>query len=600
MLKLQNVLLPAREKQCPRDMYYRVDDLPVSDVDGAGLLFKQGAQASFDTYFNCFSIGKWKKYTQVKSVSLSLTLQGSFDIRLLGISKSDAGAPQFQEYAASRLDSDIPQTFVLPFPESADQPFYTFRLRAARDDSRFINGWYGTELDESALSPVNIGVSICTFRREAFVERNIGIIKKAFLCNADCELSRHLQLFIADNGKTLDVPSLSDECIHIFPNKNTGGAGGFTRGLIEILHADGFRATHALLMDDDILIEPEALWRTYMLLRCLKEAYRDAFVGGAMLRLDRPNIQTEAGARWNEGRILSYKAGADMNDLGSVIENETEEEYEYNAWWYCCIPMSVINSRNLPLPIFIRGDDLEYGLRAMKRLILLNGICVWHEPFESKYSSWLNYYFMRNMLYDNSLRVPGYGRRRAVSAIWKQCLLEMLYYRYLNVDLMLSGGNDFLKGSAFLKETDAEALHLSIIRKGYPFKPVQQLDFPFSAQEYARNMRTADKNPRSMFRLSGFNGLLYPANHDTVVPVAQCNPAHFYRVKKALHYDEAGQKGFVTEKSLAKTALYACKVFHTTARLLIKYNRVRRDLLENEQSLINEEFWRSYLGIGAR
>lgn len=34
----------------------------------------------------------------------------------------------------------------------------------------------------------------------------------------------------------------------------------------------------------------------------------------------------------------------------------------------------------------IRGDDIEYGLRNCKRLVTLNGICVWHEPFESKYS----------------------------------------------------------------------------------------------------------------------------------------------------------------------------------------------------------------------
>ena len=81
-----------------------------------------------------------------------------------------------------------------------------------------------------------------------------------------------------------------------------GGAGGFTRDLIEILeHNDIFQITHILLMDDDIVIEPESLVRTFMLLCLLREEYLDAFIGGAMLRLDRQYIQVEAGAVWDAG-----------------------------------------------------------------------------------------------------------------------------------------------------------------------------------------------------------------------------------------------------------------------------------------------------------
>ncbi len=73
-------------------------------------------------------------------------------------------------------------------------------------------------------------------------------------------------------------------------------------------------------------------------------------------------------------------------------------------------PMKIVTPENLPMPIFIRGDDLEYGLRNMKTLILMNGICVWHEPFENKYSSFLEYYIMRNQLIDNSFHCQWYGR----------------------------------------------------------------------------------------------------------------------------------------------------------------------------------------------
>ena len=174
---------------------------------------------------------------------------------------------------------------------------------------------------------------------------------------------------------------------------------------MEVLKANdgGEGFTNILLTDDDIVIEPETIYRTYTLMSYLKERYKTAFIGGAMLRLDRQNIQTEAGGVWNAGRLISLKHGLNLSDTEACLYNEVEEKAEYNAWWYCAMPLSLINYQNLPMPVFIRGDDVEYGLRNMKNLILMNGICVWHEPFENKYSSSMFYYIMRNRLIDNAV-----------------------------------------------------------------------------------------------------------------------------------------------------------------------------------------------------
>ena len=72
-------------------------------------------------------------------------------------------------------------------------------------------------------------------------------------------------------------------------------------------HNEELCVTHALLMDDDIVIEPEALVKTYQILTLLKDEYEDAFIGGAMLRLDKQAIQVEAGASWNGGWLKSLK-----------------------------------------------------------------------------------------------------------------------------------------------------------------------------------------------------------------------------------------------------------------------------------------------------
>ena len=56
----------------------------------------------------------------------------------------------------------------------------------------------------------------------------------------------------------------------------------------------------------------------------------------------------------------------DFNCDEEILYNEIEEHSDYSAWWYCCMPMRVVREDNLPFPLFIRGDDVEYGLRNIK------------------------------------------------------------------------------------------------------------------------------------------------------------------------------------------------------------------------------------------
>ena len=44
---------------------------------------------------------------------------------------------------------------------------------------------------------------------------------------------------------------------------------------------DSCNLTHVLLMDDDVVMQPESIYRTYRILSLLKDEYKDSFVGGA-------------------------------------------------------------------------------------------------------------------------------------------------------------------------------------------------------------------------------------------------------------------------------------------------------------------------------
>ena len=113
-----------------------------------------------------------------------------------------------------------------------------FSVEALEDACVFYGGHYSTDLNKKCFSPVKIGIGICTFKRESFIEHNLDILNKYILNNSLSELYGHLEIFISDNGKTLDINKLTGDHIHIVQNKNTGGSGGFTRDLIEILNAN--------------------------------------------------------------------------------------------------------------------------------------------------------------------------------------------------------------------------------------------------------------------------------------------------------------------------------------------------------------------------
>lgn len=342
------------------------------------MYLKRGVCIGFDTYFNGFSIDKWKKYTILDQLSLRLMLQGNVKVTLISRQKLHEHMIE-KIWGESVLCAKEPQEFQFAYPLENARGMLAFRITAMEDGCIVFltNGAYCSDLAQENLRDVKIGVGICTFQREAYIKRSLHTLREEILEQTDCQLHGRLEVFIADNGRTLDIQALESDHIHLFANQNLGGAGGFTRCMIEMRKRQSHSGiTHVLLMDDDIMIEPESLVRTYMLLALAKPEYQDMFVGGSMLRLDQQTVQVEAGAVWNDGELDSLKRGLDLRSCEACLYNEIEEYAQFHAWWYCCFPLHIVTAGNLPLPLFIRGDDVEYGLRNLKHLVMLNGICV--------------------------------------------------------------------------------------------------------------------------------------------------------------------------------------------------------------------------------
>lgn len=619
-MNIQNVIFPKIDV-CTEDKLYfhyeKLDDKIVSDfeinkynnvnnsikieaakinADSTNIILNRLEALHFDTYFNSFSIEKWKKYTNIENVSINLTLSGKFKINLYNFCDET-----FKIIESQVIESEQAISIEIPYKLYEYRGILTFSILSLKDNSVLYGGFFNGSIADEKINPVTIALNICTYKREKYIYRTIDLLNKYIYSNSNSLIASNLYVFITDNGKTLPIDSLSTDKIRIFPNKNVGGAGGFTRGLIEIMHSN-LGITHALMMDDDISIEPESIYRTFTMLACRKQEYENMFIGGAMLRLDKPNIQIESGASWNAGNLIPNKHNIDLSSNINVLNNEIEEYTEYNAWWYCCTPMSLVNRNNLPLPIFIRGDDLEYGLRNIPTLVLLNGICVWHEPFENKYSSFLQYYILRNLLYDNTLHFKQYSKYSFLKRLYSFVLRDLVFYRYKNIDLIFKGINDYFKGINFFQK-DGEELHQEIMAAGYKNLPVTEIpNVAFNIDTYNKSLNYSESRLHRFFRLLTFNGYFLPTKKRKnkrvqIVHIGLCKPVHFFREKYVLNYDKISCKGFVTEKSLSKFIYYNIKLLLMTLKILFKFNSTRKKMANDMKLLMTEDFWNKYLKI---
>lgn len=240
---------------------------------------------SFDTYFNLFSIYKWLHYTVLRELYLTLDAVGDFSVEFFD---------QHGSLDTAEVNLKSRGEINLPVPYKKDSKTITYSISFNSGGCAVYSGAYITP-DTFICRKIKMVLGICTFRREEALKKNLSIIKTKLLNNIDSPLSGQLEVFISDNGQTLNTMEFDNDHIFIFSNRNAGGSGGFTRCLMEALkrqESEGF--THIIFMDDDVKLEPDALVRTYALLSLMKPEYQDACISGAMLRSDHPisNMKT--------------------------------------------------------------------------------------------------------------------------------------------------------------------------------------------------------------------------------------------------------------------------------------------------------------------
>ena len=503
--RIQSIVFPTEEKhqQCS-ELFYR-GDKGYFDRTRKELHLGPGQTCDFTTYFNACSYRKWRKYTSAGTLNLYLEIEGDVNICFVGFHMEQVSAIR-HEYGYDNYLGKERRIIHFTFPDN-DEMMNGFEISAI-GNSVFYGGYYTVECEEDLLNEVKLSIATTTHRKEAFIKRNVERIKTTIL-NTDDEIGENLFLHVVDNGRTLTEEDINGKHIFLHPNNNTGGAGGYARGMMESLHQEPY-ITHVLLMDDDIEILPESIIRTYNMLRLMKPEYKEHFISGAMLCLEEPSRQHEdMGYVRADGRFDSRKAKFVLDKLEDCLENEKEYpkfSTQYSAWWYCCVPRNVIEKNGLPLPLFIRGDDVEYSQRCKAEFITMNAISVWHLGFASKFNSAMNIYQeCRNVLIGKA--VSGIMGDIDLYTFWKRTYrMAILQFGYDRAELALRAMEDYLKGPSFIMQDRGESIVKENSKLNEGMSPLSQ--YPNTRVKSAYDVYTElARKPldTALFRLS-YNG----------------------------------------------------------------------------------------------
>ena len=497
--KLQNVpVTNTANLQTHPDLFVKTASMLVFDKVGKLQLFAH-QKYDFSTYLGTLSAGKWREYADIDNAGLHIDVTGDYLVRIWEL-VYDSEFRVAEKTLAQTLEASGQSDIDISASLACDVIGFEIMPLA---DAVLNEAFYYTDVDAARVRAIELSIAITTCRKEDYVRNNVRLLDE--LMGTDEALAGHLQVHVVDNGRTLDELPVESGRVFLHPNPNTGGAGGFARGMMESLDTRfGVKATHVLVMDDDVEVLPEAFVRTYNLLALVRDEYAPAVIAGAMLSLPVRDEQWEdVGCMRFDGMFGPVKRKMKLSKLNRVVENESivyNRLRQYSAFWYSCVPAELIEEFGLPLPFFIRCDDAEFGMREPQRTFMtMNGICVWHMSFgPSKFRASMEcFYVVRNSLIigavSPSLQGAGYADLYTTLA---DDMIEREWRKlaYDNVELCLDGMEAYLDGPAALIARDAEKQFLDYGKKNTP--PVE-LDL--QAEDLDRSRKALWKEPRRGF-----------------------------------------------------------------------------------------------------
>ncbi|MGW4332045.1 glycosyltransferase [Rhodococcus koreensis] len=445
------------------------------------VILESETEVSFASYFNAFPASYWRRWSILSSVALRVDVTGTCRVDVYR-SKVD-GTRIAIDGAVVAVDAGGRGTaeFEIDLGPFEDGGWIWFDITADSRVEVVSAGWYApAEAPDTNITgqvtagiptfnrPVDAVAALRALSSDPLVDSMIGAV---VLVDQGSERVRN-QAGFGDAAATLG------DRFHLVEQGNLGGSGGYAR----IMHESLTRTDtpYVLLMDDDIDIEPESILRAFAFSRF---ATTPLLVGGQMLNLqERTHLHTmgevidRTAFVWGPAPHVTYDhdfATYPLTDQRRSRNLHRRIDVDFNGWWMCMVPRACIEAIGLPLPLFIKWDDAEYGLRARSagyRTVSLPGTAVWHMAWSDKDDGidWQAYFHLRNRLVAAAIHRSGPPHAMLVS-MTRAVLEHLVCLEYSTVAIQIEALRDFLAGPDTLFELLPTALpKVTAMRRGYP------------------------------------------------------------------------------------------------------------------------------------
>lgn len=486
---LQRIILPRPgEPLDVRKLYIEESDSNARRAHAASrttLQIGTESEVSFATYFNAFPASYWRRWSTLTSVVLRVELTGSARIDVYRSKATGARISVGGTEIISTGNASAAAEFEVELAPFEDGGWIWFDITTDTKTILHSAAWYAST---PAPGRANITVGIPTFNRPG------DCVKALKALTSDPLVDKVIgAVIVTDQGadKAVNHPGFEDAAarlgdrLWIYNQPNLGGSGGYSRVMLEALRNTD--CEQILFMDDDIRIEPDSILRALALNRFAKQPM---LIGGQMLNLQEPSHLHVMGEVVNRDNFMWTNAPHTAYDHDFAkypldVENSTGDEegrsrllhrridVDYNGWWMCMIPRQVAEELGQPLPLFIKWDDADYGLRAGEHgypTVTMPGTAIWHMAWSDKDDAidWQAYFHLRNRLVVSALHWDAPVNGLIKSSI-KATLKHLLCLEYSTVAIQNKAIDDFLAGPEHIFSILESALpEIRAMRQDYP------------------------------------------------------------------------------------------------------------------------------------
>lgn len=574
LICIQNILFPNKIFGASPLKY--MESFLTTDSNHEIIIFS-GGFVSFNSYYNAFSIPVWKEQCGLNNIEFHVKGKGKANIKLF-----IATIGTDYELACKSVELQDFNQLIFEFNLLEIEKTGLLYITISPIEDKVIlkgGGWY---TNKQPRRNVVLGISVTHFNRKEYVLPAIERVKKNILDNP--YFAEKIYFTIIDNSKNITKEEANG--VNVIPNENTGGSGGFMRGLL--YYENNTNATHVLFMDDDASCETDSILRAYWI---LSYAIKDnSAVSGSLFMDDRPDFLIEKGAKFDtvcKPNCHNYN----VIERNSLLKSELgyNPEANYGAWWFFAFPIKCIN--NYTFPFFVRGDDIFFGISNAFNYIYPIGIACYGENFVTKSCPMNTYLDTRNNII-NSIYLK--KNIKKIIKMYKLYYSDALYSHKYETVLAIRLALHHVLGN------------IDFWYNNYDLKAVREKINSFVKVEKFHNINLDSINPNFIYKRRKkwikkftFNGLLLPLKKGTAYQVFdyRANYDHIYRYKNILYYKSNNKTGYIVKVSRYKFFKLLICLYIDIIKLKWSYKANLDKYKNNFEKLTSRDFWISILKI---